>query len=88
MLPAGNSKGVTSMKKRNERRPKVGTIGYYIEEVVNYRAECESKYVPKYGDAPVVAELLLSILISLRATQRGVYLVAGVLMGLIFKKIL
>ena len=76
------------MKKRNERRPKVGTLDYYIEEVVSYRAKYERGEDLDKGYPPVMAELLLSILISVRALRLVLLPLGGLLLFLLLKLIL
>ena len=51
------------MKKR---RPKAGSIAYYIEQVVNYKTQQEATQHLEKGYPPIMAELLLSLLIEIR----------------------
>ena len=71
-----------------QRRPKPGSVSYYIEEVVRYRAEYETGEGLKQGNPPIVAELLLSLLISVRALRSGFFLILGALLALVFKLLL
>lgn len=67
------------MKKKP---PKPSSIPYYIEKVVCYRTEYETRKDFKDGYPPVVAELLLSILISVRAIRFSALFLLGVLLAL------
>ena len=70
------------MKKGRKR---VGTFGYYIEEVVDYRTKCEANEDLKYRYPPVVPELLLSLLICIRPLCYALFLLFGsVLVRLLF----
>lgn len=70
------------MKKRV---PKPGSTPYYIEKVIGYRAEYETGEGFKDGYPPVVAELLLSILISVRAVRFSALFFLGLLLALLIK---
>lgn len=68
-----------------QRRPKPGSVSYYIEEVIRYRTEYETGEGFKNGNPPIVAELLLSLLISVRALRSGFFLLLGALLALVLK---
>lgn len=76
------------MKNSRDERPKVGTLDYYIDEVVGYRAKCERGEDLEKGYPPVVAELLLSILISVRSLRLVLLPLGGLLLGLLIKLLL
>lgn len=75
----------TKSGKRNDHR--AGSIPYYIEEVVGYRANYETTDNLKDGYPPVVAELLLSILISLRAVRGLLASLGGFSLGLLLSRL-
>ena len=68
-----------------QRRPKPVSIAYYIEEVVGYRAKYESAQNLKDGYPPVVPELILSILISIRAIRYAFCFLTGFLLAFLLK---
>lgn len=70
------------MKKRT---PKHGSIAYYIEEVVKYRAEDETGQHVKNSYPPIMAELLLSLLIEVRTFCTAGRVLLGLLMLLALK---
>ena len=70
-----------SLKNMFKRKPKPNSIPYYIEEVVGYRSKYESGYQIEDGYPPVVLELLLSILISVRAIRGLLSGSVGFLLG-------
>ena len=72
-------------KDMRKRKPKPDSIPYYIEEVICYRAEYEASDGLKDGYPPVVPELLLSILISVRAIRGAVCLSAGAFLFFVLK---
>ncbi len=74
-----------SGKRRNHR---AGSIPYYIEEVVSYRTKYEAADNLKDGYPPVVPELLLSILISLRAVRGLLAGLVGFSLGLLISSAL
>lgn len=74
-------------KHMHQREPKPDSIPYYIEEVVRYRSEKETSDNFKDGYPPVVPELLLSILISVRAIRHALCFLSGAL-GYIALKLL
>ena len=76
------------MKHRQKRRPKPNSIPYYIEEVVRYGSEYESGYGIKNGYPPVMLEMQLAILISVRAIRSAICLLTGTLLFLLLKLIL
>lgn len=56
------------MKQLWKKRPKkVGSISYYIEEVVKYGTKRKIDQTAYDGYPPVVPELLLSLLIEIRS---------------------
>ena len=71
-----------------KRKPKPCSIPYYIEEVVKYRSEYEAGKGFKDGYPPVVTELLLSILISVRAIRGLLCGAIGFLLGAIVAHLL
>ena len=68
-----------------QRRPKPGSVSYYIEKVIRYRTEYETGEGFKNGNPPIVTELLLSLLISVRALRSGFFLLLGALLALVLK---
>ena len=76
------------MKHGQKRRPKPNSIPYYIEEVVRYGSEYESGYGIKNGYPPVMLEMQLAILISVRAIRGAICLLTGTLLFLLLKLIL
>ena len=64
------------MKNVFQRKKKPGSISYYVEKVIGYRAQCEAGYGIKDGYPPVVLELLLGILIGVRSV---LYTLCGLL---------
>ena len=70
------------MKKH---RPKPNSIPYYIEEVFRCHAEQKSTEELKNSYAPIMAEMLLSLLISVRAIRSAICLTAGVLCFFLLK---
>lgn len=75
-------------KDMRKRKPKPDSIPYYIEEVICYRSEYEASDGLKDGYPPVVPELLLSILISVRAIRGAFCLLTGALLFFVLKLIL
>jgi len=71
-----------------KRKPKPCSIPYYIEKVIGYRAEHEAGKGFKDGYPPIVLELLLSILISVRAIRGALCLALGSVLFLLFKHLL
>lgn len=71
-----------------KKSPKPGSLTYYIEAVVGYRAEYETAENFKEGYPPVVAELLLSLLISVRAIRHSFSFLVGALIALMVKLLL
>lgn len=67
------------MKQGQKRRSKPNSIPYYIEEVVRYGSEYESGYGIKNGYPPVMLEMQLAILISVRAIRYSFGLMTGLL---------
>ena len=76
------------MKQGQKRRPKPNSIPYYIEEVVRYGSEYESGYGIKNGYPPVMLEMQLAILISVRAIRGAICLLTGTMLFLLLKLIL
>ena len=72
-------------KNMRKRKPKPGSIAYYIEEVIRYRSEHKAGEGLKDGYPPIVAELLLSMLISVRAIRFAFSLTAGTFIFLLLK---
>ena len=75
-------------KDMRKRKPKPGSVSYYIEEVICYRAEYEASNGLKDGYPPVVPELLLSILISVRAIRSAFCILTGAFIFFVLKLIL
>ena len=71
-----------------KRKPKPNSIPYYIEEVISYRAEHEATDDLKDCYPPVVPELLLSILISVRAIRGAICFATGTFICLAVKLML
>lgn len=77
------------MKKHMpKRKPKPCSVPYYIEEVVGYGTKYKTGDGFKDGYPPVVAELLLSIYISVLAIRHAFCLVSGALLFLLIKMII
>lgn len=75
-------------KSNHQRAPKVNSTAYYIEEVVSYRSEYEAGNRIENSYPPIVAELLLAMLISLRAIRFTFCLMAGAFLYLMVKLLL
>ena len=68
--------------------PKPYSIPYYIDEVVGYRSEREAGHGIEDGYPPVVPELLLSILISVRAIRSFLGILTGAILFFLLKLLL
>lgn len=72
-----------------DQHKKPNSIAYYIEEVIQYGAKDRAANGGENGYGPIVTEMLLSILISVRAIRSffglGFGLLLGLLMALITK---
>ena len=75
-------------KHSRERKPKFNSTAYYIEEVVRYRSEHESAEDLKESYPPVMLEMQLAILISVRAIRSTFCILSGTLLFLLLKLIL
>lgn len=75
-------------KHSRERKPKFNSTAYYIEEVVRYRSEHESAEDLKESYPPVMLEMQLAILISVRAIRGAICLLTGALLFPLIKLIL
>lgn len=75
-------------KHSRERKPKFNSTAYYIEEVVRYRSEHEPAEDLKESYPPVMLEMQLAILISVRAIRGAICLLTGALLFLLLKLIL
>ena len=75
-------------KHSRERKPKFNSTAYYIEEVVRYRSEHESAEDLKESYPPVMLEMQLAILISVRAIRSTFCILSGALIFLLLKLIL
>lgn len=75
------------MKPFRKRPPKPSSIPYYIDKVIDYRTQYETAKEVENSYPPVVAELLLSILISVRAIRGTFGVLSGFLLFLLLKPI-
>lgn len=75
-------------KHARERKPNFNSTAYYIEEVVRYRSEQEAAEHFKDGYPPLMLEMQLAILISVRAIRGAICLLTGTLLFLLLKLIL
>lgn len=75
------------MKPFRKRPPKPSSIPYYIDKVIDYRTQYETAKKVENSYPPVVAELLLSILISVRALRGTFGVLSGFLLFLLLKPI-
>ena len=75
-------------KHARDRKPNFNSTAYYIEEVVRYRSEQEAAEQLKDGYAPLMLEMQLAILISVRAIRGAICLLTGTLLFLLLKLIL
>lgn len=71
-----------------KKRPKPGSLTYYIEAVIGYRTKYEAAEHLKDGYPPVMAELLLSLLISVRVIRRCFAVLIGAFLALAIDKLL
>lgn len=76
------------MPGKKNRPPDFNSTSYYIEEVVRYHAQYESEDRLKDGYPPVVAEMLLAILISLRAIRHILFFCFGLAFGSVLCRLL
>lgn len=79
---------VNQAKRSKRRDHRAGSIPYYIEEVVSYRAKHKSADNLKDGYPPVVPELLLSLLIEVRTFLGFGRICIGLLTGAILFRFL
>ena len=79
--------GVKRLKPFRKRPPKPSSIPYYIDKVIDYRTQYETAKEVENSYPPVVAELLLSILISVRAIRGTFGALSGFLLFLLLKPI-
>lgn len=75
------------MKPFRKRPPKPSSIPYYIDKVIDYRTQYETAKEVENSYPPVVAELFLSILISVRALRGMFGVLSGFLLFLLLKPI-
>ena len=75
------------MKPFRKRPPKPSSIPYYVDKVIDYRTQYETAKKVENSYPPVVAELLLSILISVRALRGTFGVLSGFLLFLLLKPI-
>lgn len=75
------------MKPFRKRPPKPSSIPYYVDKVIDYRTQYETAKEVENSYPPVVAELLLSILISVRAIRGTFGVLSGFLLFLLLKLI-
>ena len=73
------------MKKR---KPKAGSIAYYIEQVINYKTEQEAAQHLEKGYPPIMAKLLLSLLIEVRSFCTLGRVLFGALLGFVIKALI
>lgn len=79
--------GVKRLKPFRKKTPKPSSIPYYIDKVIDYRTQYETAKEVENSYPPVVAELLLSILISVRAIRVTFGVLSGFLLFLLLKLI-
>ena len=79
--------GVKRLKPFRKKTPKPSSIPYYIDKVIDYRTQYETAKEVENSYPPVVAELLLSILISVRAIRGTFGVLSGFLLFLLLKLI-
>ena len=75
------------MKPFRKRPSKPSSIPYYIDKVIDYRTQYETAKEVENSYPPVVAELLLSILISVRAIRGTFGVLSGFILFLLLKPI-
>ena len=75
------------MKPFRKRPPKPSSIPYYVDKVIDYCTQYETAKKVENSYPPVVAELLLSILISVRAIRGTFGVLSGFLLFLLLKPI-
>lgn len=75
-------------KHARERKPNFNSTAYYIEEVVRYRSDKETNDCIEDGYPPLMLEMQLAILISVRAIRGAICLLTGTLLFLLLKLIL
>ena len=75
-------------KHARERKPNINSTAYYIEEVVRYRSDKEANDCIEDGYAPLMLEMQLAILISVRAIRSTFCILSGALLFLLLKLIL
>ena len=75
------------MKPFRKRPPKPSSIPYYIDKVIDYRTQYETAKEVENSYPPFVAELLLSILISVRAIRGTFGVLSGFILFLLLKPI-
>lgn len=75
------------LKLFRKRPPKPCSIPYYVDKVIDYRTQYETAKKVENSYPPVVAELLLSILISVRALRGTFGVLSGFLLFLLLKLI-
>ena len=75
-------------KHARERKPNFNSMAYYIEEVVRYRSDKEANDCIEDGYPPLMLEMQLAILISVRAIRGAICLLTGTLLFLLLKLIL
>lgn len=73
------------MKPFKERPHKPNSIPYYIDAVIDYRAKYETDDRFKNSNPPIMTEMLLSILISIRALRNAFSILLGLLLFLLVK---
>lgn len=79
--------GVKRLKLFRKRPPKPSSIPYYIDKVIDYCTQYETAKEVENSYPPVVAELLLSILISVRAIRGTFGVLSGFILFLLLKLI-
>ena len=76
------------LKHDRERKPNFNSTAYYIEEVVRYRSDKEANDCIEDGYPPLMLEMQLAILISVRAIRSTFCILSGALLFLLLKLIL
>jgi len=79
--------GMKRLKPFRKKTPKPSSIPYYIDKVIDYRTQYETAKEVENSYPPVVAELLLSILISVRALRGTFGVLSGFILFLLLKLI-
>ena len=69
------------------RKPRPGSTSDYIQKVLRYQAQYETGQNLKQAYPPIMAELLLSLLVEVRAFLKASCLILGFLAALLLKSV-